>query len=157
MNSVQLSMQSTSLHSSGLSQMVIFKLLDYYGVDGFSAHMRNVSAYYRQQRDLMQAHLARHLKGLCEWDVPISGMFFWLRMRDELGIRDTGELITSKAAKAKVLMLPGKVFYPLSDPRSQQCPFVRASFSKATEQEMEVGLGRFAKLVRGEVEEGGGR
>lgn len=147
LNRIQLNMQATHLHSSGLSQMVIYKLVDYYGLDAFvNHHLKNVAFYYWRQRDLMEKYLQIHLAQKCRWNIPISGMFYWLELLSN-ETADTGKLIQEKAIAAGVLLLPGKVFYEPNDIRSQECKYVRASFSIATEEQINEGLKRFANLL----------
>ena len=89
-----------------------------------------------------------------------AGMFCWLKLKgipndDSLG------LVKVKAVDAKVLFVPGVEFMPSNHRKpvgqSPVCPFVRASFSTATEADMEEAVRRLAAVVRearAEAEEG---
>jgi len=70
-------------------------------------------------------------------------MFFWLQL---LGIADSSELIREKAVEKKFLMVPGQSFLPDNGSSSH----VRASFSMATDAEMDAALERLASLLREE-------
>ena len=78
-----------------------------------------------------------------------AGMFCWLKL---LGINDSLSLVKEKAVDAKVLFVPGGEFMPenhrvpLGAPPVY--PFVRASFSTATEEDMDEALRRLAEVVR---------
>ena len=139
---VELDTQATCLHTSGLSQMATYKLLRYWQSDGLRQHLRQTCRFYARRRDVMEALLKKHVSEHCAWEQPQGGMFAWLQVR---GVEDTGELIMKRARDAKVLLLPGKVFFV--DDRADKCDFVRAAFSIATEQEMEEGVKRFANIL----------
>merc|ERR1712188_16966 len=93
-NRLMLHGQSTSLHPSGVSQMITLKLLQHWGPDGFKDHVDRVQAFYRSQCDVFIAAAEKHLTGLAEWSVPNAGMFVWIKL---LGIKDSFDLITKKA------------------------------------------------------------
>ncbi len=68
-------------------------------------------------------------------------MFLWFKIK---GIQDTFSLIKTKAVDAKVILVPGRSFSPNNEPS----PYVRASFSVASAEEMNTACERFAKLIR---------
>ena len=94
-------------------------------------------------------------------------MFLWLEL---LKVDDSLALITNKAVEAKVLFIPGQVsgvvdrlvpnyfaatkccvwaqIYQACSPTNSKSNFVRASFSTATDQEMDTAMQRFAKLLK---------
>ncbi|KAI8843096.1 pyridoxal phosphate-dependent transferase, partial [Chytridium lagenaria] len=117
--------QSTLLHTSGMSQMIVYHVLKKWGIEGFLAHTDTAANKY--------------LNGLAEWTEP--------NRQQLLGVDDSSVSIV-KAADHKVLMVPGFEFHP--NPR--KTAYVRASFSTATAQEFDVALGRLARVVRGEEE-----
>jgi kynurenine/2-aminoadipate aminotransferase len=108
-NRLEFHQQATNLHASGLTQMLVYKLLDQWGIDGFRSHIQKVKNFYSQKRDVTLKAAEKHLTGLAEWSPPSAGMFIWFKLN---GITDTEELIKEKAVKAKVVMVPGKVFSP---------------------------------------------
>jgi kynurenine/2-aminoadipate aminotransferase len=75
--------QASNLHTSGISQVLVARLLGHWeerkaaGEDAFEAHVTNVTAFYRSQRDAFIESAARHLDGLVEYDSPSAGMFVW--------------------------------------------------------------------------------
>lgn len=140
---IQLHGQATSLHPSGISQAVCLRVLEMWGIEGFEKHVRSVCAFYSQQRDLFLKAAEKHLTGLAEWNPNIgAGMFGWLRLT---AVEDSFVLISRRAVEQKVLLVPGNAFYPEGAPPSSH---VRASFSTATELEMNEALQRLAKLLR---------
>jgi len=138
---MQIHQQYTSLHASGIAQAMVLSLLKHWGPTGFDNHVNKVQHYYSQKRDIFLAYAQKHLTGLCEWNTPVAGMFVWLKV---IGETDTEVLIKEKAFKAGVLMLPGRVFSPNDEPS----PHVRASFSTATEEQIDTALLRFAELLK---------
>ena len=64
--------------------------------------------------------------GLAEWNVPLGGMFLWIKC---LGVADTRPMIMERALSKDVILLPGREF--MTDP-SEPCPYMRAAFSLAT-------------------------
>ncbi|KAI9098215.1 pyridoxal phosphate-dependent transferase [Phlyctochytrium arcticum] len=140
-NRIVLHGQATMLHPSGLSQMMAYKLLNQWGKDGFVKHTREVAGFYKNKRTMFLKSADRHLKGLAEWTEPDAGMFVWLKL---LGISDSSDLIKQKAMAAKVLLVPGFEFFP----NPQTTPYVRASYSTASEEEIEEAVKRLAQLIR---------
>lgn len=48
-----------------------------WGYDGFKAHTKFVSAFYREKRNQLENALRKHLTGLADWVPPCAGMFIW--------------------------------------------------------------------------------
>ena len=138
--------QATNLHSSGLSQTLVQKLMQSWGVGGFEAHSARAATFYSRRRDVLLGAARRHLGGgLAEWNSPDAGMFLCIKLLD--GITDARYLIEERAAEARVLLVPGQSFDPLDRPS----PYVRASFSTATDEEIELeagGAGEGARVMK---------
>jgi tryptophan aminotransferase len=60
-----------------LTQAVTNALLRQWGYDGFIKHSQNICKFYREKRDIFEAAMQRHMKGLAEWVKPEAGMFYW--------------------------------------------------------------------------------
>ncbi|KAJ3316803.1 hypothetical protein HDU76_001541 [Blyttiomyces sp. JEL0837] len=133
--------QATLLHSSGVSQMIVFKLLEQWGIEGFLSHTDEVATFYQEKCKIFLGLAEKHLKGLAEWSPPSAGMFVWMKLN---GTDDSSALVKNKAVEKKVLLVPGFEFFP--NPRTTS--YVRSSFSTATPQEMDTALQRLADLVR---------
>ena len=143
---IELHQQVAALHSSGLSQAVVAAVLEAWGPAGWHAHCKGVRALYRARRGSMHASAVRHLDGLASWTRPTHGMFFWLDLTPS-GCTDTNALVKTRAVEAKVLLIPGSSFAAAAAPLSTS-PFVRAAFSLASEEEMDVGMERLAGLLK---------
>ncbi|KAJ3106994.1 hypothetical protein HK100_003655 [Physocladia obscura] len=133
--------QSSILHASGISQLLVYKTVQHWGLQGFFEHTQNVSKFYKQKGDVFLASAERHLKGLAEWVAPTAGMFVWIKL---LGINDSASLIKQKAVEKKVLLVPGFEFFP----NPQATPYVRASFSTASGEEIDAALSRLAEIAK---------
>ncbi|KAI9327887.1 pyridoxal phosphate-dependent transferase [Obelidium mucronatum] len=140
---IALHSQASILHASGMSQMLVYKVLEHWGIDGFLKHTAGVSAFYEEKGNAFMKSAEKHLKGLAEWVQPNAGMFVWIKL---LGVTDSASLIKTKAMEKKVLMVPGFEFFP--NPRTT--PYVRASFSTATAEDIDVALSRLAEIIREE-------
>jgi len=133
--------QAVNLHPSGLSQMAVYKLLQYWGVEGFESHVQFVQSFYLKQRECFLQSAEKHLKGLAEWSTPSAGMFVWLKLN---GVTDSFTLIKEKAIDEKVIMIPGNAFSSSDEPS----PYVRAAYSTASAEDMDEALARLARLLR---------
>ncbi|XP_057377701.1 kynurenine/alpha-aminoadipate aminotransferase, mitochondrial-like [Daphnia carinata] len=139
-------MQVSVLHASSLSQVLVSELLKQWGHEGFLGHVDRVQKFYFQQREIMLKAAETHLTGLAEWNVPQGGMFLWIKC---LGVSDTRPMIMDRALKKDVILLPGREF--MTDP-SQPCPYMRASFSLASPENIDRGFRNLAQLIREEIE-----
>eukprot|EP01126_Amoeba_proteus_P000488 TRINITY_DN1013_c0_g1_i2.p1 TRINITY_DN1013_c0_g1~~TRINITY_DN1013_c0_g1_i2.p1 ORF type:complete len:315 (-),score=71.95 TRINITY_DN1013_c0_g1_i2:220-1164(-) len=138
---IQLHQQASGLHPSGISQMLLLKLLEHWGSEGFDAHVKKVREFYKERRDQILFFCEKYLrKELVEWEQPSAGMFLWLKV---MGIEDTSQLILGEAVKSKILMVPGRAFSPTSKPS----PYVRASFSTVPRENLEEAIIRFSVLL----------
>mmetsp|Transcript_36835 Transcript_36835/g.50744 ORF Transcript_36835/g.50744 Transcript_36835/m.50744 type:complete len:421 (+) Transcript_36835:89-1351(+) len=138
---LQLMQQASTMHPSGISQILALTVLEQLGKEGFDNHLKIVQETYLKRRNLFLTYVEKHLKGLVEYGVPDAGMFVWFKLK---GVEDSMELIQKEALEAKVLLVPGASFFCDESPS----PYVRASFSTASEDEMDIALERFASILR---------
>eukprot|EP00158_Paraphelidium_tribonemae_P008377 Partr_v1_DN28566_c0_g1_i1_m73330 putative Aminotransferase len=132
--------QASNLHPNGPSQLLLFKLMKYWGHDKFMLHVRDVCALYRARRDHIIRCMDIELKGLAEWTVPAGGMFLWVRINR---VKDTRKLIKERAVDKKVLCLPGAEFMP----GGGDSPYIRIAYSTASETEMTEAVKRLRSLL----------
>lgn len=150
---VELHMQATCLHTSGISQAVAATLFDDWAenngqdaVKGFQKHAKSVVEFYATQRKDFLDSAERHLSGLCKWDTPSAGFFVWLEL-----LPGSDGQPRSSAAIAKrlvhdmgVLVVAGFNFHP----QEQDGPFMRCSFSTSSKAQMDDALQRLATLLK---------
>mmetsp|Transcript_3319 Transcript_3319/g.4785 ORF Transcript_3319/g.4785 Transcript_3319/m.4785 type:complete len:121 (-) Transcript_3319:59-421(-) len=116
----------------------------HWGFDGLDKHARNVAKFYCDRLDILLSAANMHLSGLAEWREPEAGMFLWIKLLN--GVSDTKALIEDKAAKANVLFVPGQSFCP----SGEKSPYVRASFSTASDSDLDIAMKRLAALILAE-------
>ena len=68
---------------------------------------------------------------ICNLGTPKGGMFVWMKL---LNVKDSKELIETKARDKKVLLVPGQAFHPLTN----LVHMIRASFSSESEENMDM-------------------
>ncbi|KAF8910539.1 PLP-dependent transferase [Gymnopilus junonius] len=139
---------TSNLQTSSLTQVIVFKLLDSWGYDGFRSHTEHVSQFYADKRDIFERAMKKHLVGLAEWSTPEAGMFFWFKLllsednaEDKGG--DSEVVIKTKAFEKGVLALPGTVF----SPNGRETAYVRASFSLTSEEDVDLAIQRIRDAV----------
>eukprot|EP00057_Strongylocentrotus_purpuratus_P026558 XP_011681032.1 PREDICTED: kynurenine/alpha-aminoadipate aminotransferase, mitochondrial [Strongylocentrotus purpuratus] len=137
-------MQASVLHTSVLTQLTLYKLLNHWGIDGLVNHAEKVAAFYQRKRDVLLAAMDKHLTGLAKWNVPTGGMFIWIELT---GVEDSYELITEKAMEKEVMFVPGIAFYP---DKTKPSPFIRACYSVCSDENMDEGIRRLAELLKEE-------
>ncbi|KAG5644173.1 hypothetical protein DXG03_009014 [Asterophora parasitica] len=146
LNAIDRHTSASNLQTASLTQAIVFKLLEQWGYEGFKAHTENVSAFYRDRRDVFERAMQTHLKGLAEWTTPQAGMFFWFKLlltADASVAGDSEDVVRTKATERGVLALPGTIFLP----NGQKTSYVRASFSLNTEAEIFEALRRLRQAV----------
>ncbi|GAM26720.1 hypothetical protein SAMD00019534_098950 [Acytostelium subglobosum LB1] len=141
----QIMHQATSLHASGVSQMIAYTLLKAWGKEGFNKHVAYIQEFYRAKRDTFCECLDRYLGDMIEYNKPVAGMFVWIKVK---GVNDTFSLISTKAIEKKVILTPGIAFSPDT---SVPSTYVRASFSTATTEQMDEACKRFGELLKENV------
>nr|XP_039255728.1 kynurenine/alpha-aminoadipate aminotransferase, mitochondrial-like [Styela clava] len=138
--------QATLLHNSTLIQMLVWKLLEKWKLEGFEKHLKETKTFYESQKNVMIESANKWLTGLAEWNVPQGGMFLWIKL---LGIDDTTELIQKRAMEKEIILIPGSAFSVKENVKSSYC---RASFSLSSPENIDEGIRRLAELVREELD-----
>jgi kynurenine/2-aminoadipate aminotransferase len=138
---IQIDLQGSCLHASGLSQTVIHAILEKWGESGLESQIDKISQEYKERRNILLKYAEKYLGGLATWNVPSAGMFLWIKLDR---IEDSNDLVKNDAVKEKVLFVPGKAFSPNPNVPSN---YIRASFSTSTEEQMEEAMKRLAKIL----------
>jgi len=151
LEAINFSSQASVSFPSGVSQALTLMLFRQWGVGNkdvsdplgrLATQIDNVCKFYYEQLQAFQAAFDKHrLASLgVSWSIPTAGMYAWMHID---GVGDTKALIMEEARAHKFLMLPGTAFIPGNPPSS----YVRAAFSNATPEQMDLALGRLAKLL----------
>lgn len=147
---------SNVVQASSVAQMLVLKVLQEWGIEGFLKHAQESANFYKRRRDVMAAALDRHLTGLADWTSPDAAMFFWIKLRlspktsDSLEIQnaeidgDSTTFIRNKAMAGGVLVLPGATSYV--DGRSTAR--VRVCFSMLSDEATDEAIRRLAVVLR---------
>ncbi|KAF9429111.1 hypothetical protein BGZ76_001798 [Entomortierella beljakovae] len=146
-NCMNLITQTSNLQPSSVAQAITYTLLESWGHQGFYDHTLKVASFYKEKCQTFCRLARKHLTGLAEWAEPDAGMFVWFELK---GIKDASDLILNKAVEKKVLLVPGIDFYCHPE-ETGPSPYVRASFSNVSEEQMDLGLERLASLVKDHV------
>jgi DNA-binding transcriptional MocR family regulator len=84
--------------------------------------------------------LGHHFGDLARWSTPSGGLFYWLRLHDEV---DTRTMLDEAIARG-VAFMPGEEFYP----NEPDAGTMRLNFSHADASEADRGLRVLAGLIR---------
>ena len=159
-DALQSATATTNLHTSGPPQALIAALLQHWSRPGFLRHVDSVAMLYKQRRDAFEARAQatlgqRSFQPLATWITPVAGMFFWLKLHlpptPEAPEGDSGRLISEKAIAYNVLVMPGGSFFPDGRPT----PYLRASYSTVSEDEMGEALRRLRQVIEAAWREAG--
>lgn len=96
--------QAVGLQSGVVDQLAV---AHYLATEDLDAHIRRVSAVYRERRDALSAGLPQILPSSASITSPEGGMFLWARLG---GGFDTAELLPY-AVEQGVAFVPGAAFY----------------------------------------------
>jgi 2-aminoadipate transaminase len=133
--------QSTDLHTSSFTQMVIYEAAR----DGFvDEHVKLIRKVYTERRNAMLQALQDYFPPEVSWTHPQGGLFLWVTM--PAGI-DSRKLLDT-ALRQNVAFVPGEAFYPSGDSGSH----MRLNFSNAQPEQIREGIRRLSIAVAHELE-----
>ncbi|EFA86769.1 kynurenine/alpha-aminoadipate aminotransferase-like protein [Heterostelium album PN500] len=131
----------TMFHINGISQLMMMKLLEKWGDDGWNKHIRMAQRFLKYKRDSMKEILDKHLGDLVQYRVPDAGMYFWLKFPD---IDDTFDFIFKYMVDLKVLFGAGSGY---SCYQSQK-QYVRACFSHIPVDLIDKSIEKFSQTLK---------
>ena len=133
--------QSTDLHTSMFTQMVIYEAAR----DGFiDEHVKLIRSIYKERRDAMLQALNDYFPPEVSWTKPHGGLFLWVTMPPGV---DSAKLLDS-ALRQDVAFVPGDPFFPKGDEGSH----MRLNFSNAKPEMIREGIRRLSIAVAHELE-----
>jgi len=127
----------------GVSQWTARMLEAYMAAGKLDPHLDSVRVLYRRKRDVALRALREHCAGLVSFEVPAGGIYFWLRLADDID----AEPLRLRMVDEGVACRPGERF--MDDASAAQ--YLRVAFLQVPEQEVERGiaaLGRALKTVK---------
>ena len=132
---VVMAKQTADLQSASYTQRFIHQLLE---DDFLDHHIKQLCAYYRQQRDWMLDVMIRHFPNDIRYAKPAGGMFIWCELPPHI---NTTELL-EKALAQNVAYMPGGSFF--ADGSGQNT--LRLSFTLATKEQIETGIETLGRI-----------
>lgn len=108
------------------------------------ARLPAVVERYRRKCETMLEALAREMPPGVTWTRPEGGLFLWVRLPEHL---DTTALLRRAIDEEGVAYVPGQQFHCDGGGRNT----MRLNFSYPSEDEIRDGIGRLARIVRGET------
>ena len=130
--------QASDLHSNYLSQRIVFRYLTDHDIDEHIAKIRDI---YKNQRDLMISSIEKHFPEEVEFTRPEGGMFLWVTLPESISALRLFDL----AGGEDVAFVPGSAFYVDEGGKNT----LRLNFSNSDGDEIEEGIKRLAKVIKG--------
>jgi len=141
---------------SGFSQVILHKLLDEtWGHEGYFKWLMNLRGEYTKRRDVMVAACEAFLpKEIVSWDLPMAGMFHWLKVNHEKhplakkkSVLELEEEIFKSCIAKGVLVACGSWFRAEHHTAPSQL-FFRTTFAAATPENMREAIRRFGEAIK---------
>jgi 2-aminoadipate transaminase len=132
-----LAKQASDLSSSIFTQAVAFELLEQ---DFDHHHSKAIVPHYRERRDALCDEASRRLRDWFDWEVPVGGMFVWMRNRDRT--IDTDRLYDF-AVEQKVAFVPSSVFDFTGEDRFA----MRVNFTRSAPEVIREGVRRIERAI----------
>lgn len=130
--------QGADLHTPIFNQRLVHAVLE--RASEFDDKLRSDRAFYRGQRDLMLAALAREMPAGVHWNVPHGGMFIWVQLPPGVD----ADALLAKALERGVAFLPASGFQPGKAGRHA----LRLSYATAEPADIEAGIATLARALR---------
>ncbi|XP_046394322.1 kynurenine/alpha-aminoadipate aminotransferase, mitochondrial-like [Ischnura elegans] len=144
---IEYHMQITVGHVSSISQMIVHKMLNAWGMQGFIKQVEIVRSYYRSVCEIAVNAAKKHLTGLVKFHVPKAGMFIWMEV---VGVDDVTELVMTRAAARGVMVVPGSAFMA-PRPGGPPANCIRVSFGTIDPNKIDKAFKILAEVIREEV------
>jgi len=129
--------QASDLHSSYLSQRIVFRYLTDHDID---KHILKIREAYKRQRDLMVSMIEKYFPDEVEFTKPEGGMFLWVTLPESLSSLRLFDL----AKKENVAFVPGNAFYVDGGGNNT----LRLNFSNSDEEKIEEGIKLLAGIIK---------
>ncbi|EPX71690.1 aromatic amino acid aminotransferase [Schizosaccharomyces octosporus yFS286] len=140
---------------SGISQIVLFGILNHWKQEGFFLWLRELQHTYTNRRNALLQSADKYLpKSICSYRAPKAGLFLWIELDKSRYLFDDQnkpvseiELDIFQALLQKgVKPVCGQLFMPY--PEKNDRIFFRFAYSVAPIDKFEVGMKRFASTLK---------
>ncbi|CAO2656826.1 Nn.00g056290.m01.CDS01 [Neocucurbitaria sp. VM-36] len=144
--------------SSGISQLVLFKLLDeHWGHSGYLDWLIHIRLEYTKRRDTILSACVKYLPTeVMSWKPPMAGMFHWMQIDFQKhpdypakSIETIEEEIFMRVIDHGALVMRGSWFYADADDEHHTL-FFRATYAAAPAEKIDEGIRRLGEAVREE-------
>jgi DNA-binding transcriptional MocR family regulator len=129
--------QIMDLHSSSLSQWIIERFITNGSLE---AHVPKICREYRIRRDAMYDALSKYAPADLIWNRPRGGYYIWCKLPGGV----SASKLVSKAAKYKVVFVPGTPFFT----SGQGDDFIRLNFTFAAFKDIDEGIKRLCVAMK---------
>jgi len=133
-----LAKQGSDMCTSGLTQRIVLQSIESGLIESLQT---KAIALYRDRRDAMCESLETHLSEWFEWEVPVGGMFVWIRAKDQQ--LDT-DVLLRYAMHSAVCVSPSSVF----DATGKNRRALRLNFTLNPPETIAEGVRRLADAVQ---------
>lgn len=128
--------QGADLHVSTINQMVAHRAVS----EGYDQHLHRLRGAYGQKARVMLAALERTMPRGVTWSRPEGGMFVWIDLPEGV---DGATLLARAIEEERVAFVPGAPFFA----EVQTPNAIRLSYSLPTDEQIEEGVTRLARLI----------
>jgi 2-aminoadipate transaminase len=129
--------QSMDLSSPIFTQLMV---AEYLKRGLLPQQIERIRRLYARKRDVMLNALERFMPEGVEWTKPEGGLFLWVKLPKKMSASD----LFPKAVENKVAYVVGSAFH--CNGKGQNT--MRLNFSYPTEEQIDEGIGRLAKMIR---------
>ncbi|HEX9922994.1 MAG TPA: PLP-dependent aminotransferase family protein [Anaerolineae bacterium] len=137
MDKLVVAKQATDLHSSYLSQRVLFQ---YLSDNNLEEHIETIRLGYKQRRDLMIELIDEYFPPEVSYTEPEGGMFLWLTLPEGMAAME----LFNEAVQFNVAFVPGEAFYIDGGGRNT----LRLNYSNADEEKIQQGIYRLGEAIK---------
>lgn len=129
--------QAADLHTASFTQRAVFRYVSRPNV--LAEHVAKLVRIYMARRDAMHQALTANLPAGSSWNIPDGGLFFWVRLPEQI---DTQQLLPL-AAEKQVVFVPGAPFWVGQYVKNS----MRLNFSNAGEERIQEGIRRLGEAI----------
>ena len=132
--------QAADLHTSTLTQMVVYEVIK----DGFlDEHIPHIRRFYASQCDVMIAAMKKYFPPSVTWVKPEGGMFIWVKLPDHIHSQE----LLDEAIANNVAFVPGGPFYA----NTPETHTFRLSFVTVSPEKIDQGIAKIAELIKAKL------
>ncbi len=137
---LELAKQAADLHTSQLTQMVVYEVVK----DGFlDRHIPTIRTLYANQCQVMLDAMTEHFPSSVSWTKPEGGMFIWVTLPQHI---DSMKLL-EEALEQHVAFVPGTPFYA----NTPETNTFRLSFVTVSPARIREGIAKLGRLIAAKI------